>query len=514
MEKLVGIDFGACNIKTARWRNGAAKVVTLSQEVAHNYIPNIVLYDKTRAGELEKKIGDSAKNEQDPENSVEHVKRKLEYDEWSKPIPNLQRDVSALEAAADIFRCLSEKLQSKLNCQAQELRAVITVPVCSSGLQRSRIYQAASAAGIAVEAVITEPFAAMFSLEDIIGAEDGDETVLIFDFGGSTLDLSLLRVEHDDVIRVEELAAAGLAYGGIDIDEAIYKLLADKYSAEIEEIKAHDDTLEQAKTAQELRDTVTKLKEKLFEDNNDSANVSKTYRGSAKNYAFELTLLEMEELFGREHLREKVFGLLDELFGQTYVNKAEVTLVKPFGGTSRMKYVLDLLTEYFGADIFDSDDYEWEDSSISDVAAGAARYLGIRTEQNDEFEIISEIPFSLGLARGQAFKKYLDRCPPYGQRTRRISLSWPELAGKEYRVSVFQSFADSENVAVGGQDGAVYVGSVKVDPDLYKGKDAILLEMELTDSSTLKMIFSELGESGVEERETQFINLRSSLDNE
>ena len=242
--------------------------------------------------------------------------------------------------------------------------------------------------------------------------------------------------------------------------------------------------------------------------------MSKTYYGSAKNYAFELTLLEMEELFGREHLREKVFGLLDELFGQTYVNKAEVTLVKPFGGTSRMKYVLDLLTEYFGADIFDSDDYEWEDSSISDVAAGAARYLGIRTEQNDEFEIISEIPFSIGLARGQAFKKYLDRCPPYGQRTRRISLSWPELAGKEYRVSVFQSFADSENVAVGGQDGAVYVGSVKVDPDLYKGKDAILLEMELTDSSTLKMIFSELGESGVEERETQFINLRSSLDNE
>lgn len=510
MEKFVGIDFGACNIKTASWRNKGAHIVRLSQNVDQNYIPNIVLYDMTRAGEVEKKIGDPAKEEQDSENSVEYVKRKLEFADWSKSIPNLARDVSAVEAAADIFRGLSERLQRKLNCDAHELQAVITVPVCFSGLQRSRIYQAAKEAGIIVQAIITEPFAAMFSMEDLFDG-DCDENVLIFDFGGSTLDLSLLQIEHDDGIRIEEMASAGLSYGGIDIDEAIFsEILAKKYAAEIAEIYAHDDTVGQAKTMQELRDIVTKLKEKLFEEDNDTSEQLCTFYGSGQHYTFELTRQEMEDLFCRHALREKIFGLLDELFAQTYMTKGEVTLVKSFGGTSRIKYVLDLLTEYFGADIFDSDDYEWEEETIADVAAGAAHYLSIRQNQEDDIEIVSTIPFSLGVVQEAAFKKYMDCAPPYGQRTKRIPLPWQALKENEYQVIVYQSFADSENVEIGGDDGAVYAGSVTVHPELYEAKDGILLEMELSDAGTLRMIFSEMRGSELIEVETQTINLSGS----
>ena len=512
MAKYVGIDFGACNIKIASWRGKDAHIISLSQNVDQNYIPNVVLYDMTRDKKVEKKIGDPAKDEQDPENSVEYVKRKLELTEWSKNIPHLQRDVSALEAATDIFGGIGERLCQKLNCEINELKAVITVPVCSSGLQRSRIYQAAKAVGIAVEAVVTEPFAAMFSMRDLFDDEE-DANVLIFDFGGSTLDLSLLSVEHDEGIRIEELASAGLAYGGIDIDEAIFsEIIAEKYATEIREIKANDDTVDQAKTAQELRDVVTSLKEKLFEDDNPSSKKSRTFYGSSKFYEFELTRQEMVSLFERHHLKEKIYTLLDELFSQTYLNKDEVTLVKTFGGTSRMKYVLDLITEYFGADVFDSDDYEWEEEAIADVAAGAAHYLGICQEQSDNIEIISTIPFSLGIAKGQSFKKYLDCSPPYGVRTKRISLPWQELTDSSYKVSVYQSFADSENVEINGKDGAVYAGSVIVHPDLYQAKDGILLEMELVDSSHLRMIFSEMraSEDMPMEVEEQIIDLRSA----
>ena len=111
MEKLVGIDFGACNIKAAYWRGSDARIVRLSQNADQSYIPNVILYDLTRAGNVEQKIGDAAKNAQDPDNSVEHVKRKLEAESWSKNIPNLQREVSAVDAATDIFRELSERLQ-------------------------------------------------------------------------------------------------------------------------------------------------------------------------------------------------------------------------------------------------------------------------------------------------------------------------------------------------------------------------------------------------------------------
>ena len=510
MEKFIGIDFGACNIKTANWRGKGTHIVRLSQNVDQNYIPNVVLYDMTRSGVLEKKIGDPAKEEQDPENSVEYVKRKLEFEEWTKPIPHLNRNVPAVEAATDIFSGLSEKLQKKLNCEAGEIRAIVTVPVCSSGLQRSRIYQAAKNAGIAVEAIITEPFAAMFALDDVLES-DNDEIVVIFDFGGSTLDLSLLSVEHGSGIYVEELASAGLAYGGIDIDEAIFvDIMEKKYASEISEIKANDDTIDHAKTTQELRDVVINLKEKLFEDDNESSKVSRTFYGSGKYYEFELTRKEMENLFQRQGMRDKIFALMDELFGQTYIKKDEVTIVKAFGGTSRMKYVLDLLTEYFGSDIFDSDDYEWEEESIADVAAGAAHYLGIRNEQADEIEIVSKIPFSLGLAKGKTFKKYIDCSPPYGQATKRIPLPWNELKDNEYRVAVYQSFADSENVEIGGKDGAVYVGSVTINPQIYQADDGILLTMTLTDSDTLNMSFSEMRDGKLTEVESLIINLRRS----
>lgn len=467
----------------------------LSQNVDQDYTPNIILYDMTKAGNLEIKIGDSARDtlvnpNVNPENAVEYIKRKLELEEWAKEIPNLQRSLSVVEIATDIFRGISEKLQGKLNCTAEELHAIITVPVCSSGLQRSRIYQSAKDAGISVETIITEPFAALFSMEDLLDENSDDEVVVVFDFGGSTLDLSLLKIEHDDETFVEELASAGLAYGGIDIDEAIFsEIIAKKYSEEIGEIQSHDDTQNRAKTSYELRKVATELKEKLFSDDDESIQYGRTFYGSGEYYEFELTRQEMEDLFQHQDLRKKIFDLLDDLFSQTYLNRNEVTLVKPFGGTSQIKYFLNLLTEYFGADIFDSDDFEFEDESIADVAAGAVRYLSIR--QNDSnIEIISKIPFSLGIARGKFFKKYIDCAPPYGYRTKRIPLLWQDLKDNEYQVSVYQAFADTENLEIEGQNGAVYVGKVTVNPDLYQSKDGILLEMEMIDSGTLKMIFS------------------------
>ena len=512
-EKFVGIDFGTCNIKTARWRNNKASIFSLSKDPDKNYIPNLILYDMTRKGDIEQKVGDPAVDGGgDPINSVEYVKRKLELETWSKFIPNLQREVSAVDATTDIFRGLSKYLQAKLNCKPHELRAVITVPVCSSGLQRSRIYQAAKTAGISVEAVITEPFAAMFSMRDLFESDD-DHTVLIFDFGGSTLDLSLLQVEHGSEIHIEELASAGLPYGGIDIDELIFtEIFHKKYSAEVTEIQANDDLngiCDHAVANRDLRSVATRLKETLFDGENESVTHT-LFARNRKNYVFELTRREMYDLFERHNLKEKIFELLDELFSQTYLTKSEVTQVKTFGGTSRIKYVLDLLTEYFGEDIFDSDDYEWEDESIADVAIGAVYYLNIRKEPNSAIEIVNNIPFSLGIAKGTTFKKYLDCCPPYGQRTKRIPLPWRELNANDNKVAVYQSFADSKNIGINDQNGAVYIGSAEVNPNLYKAEDGILLEMELVDSDTLKMIFTELIEGKLVEVETQVIDLREA----
>ncbi|WP_314797123.1 Hsp70 family protein [uncultured Selenomonas sp.] len=506
MDKFVGIDFGACNIKMAHWRDKRVDTISLSQNAGQDYIPNVILYDMTRAGAVEQKIGDPAKDAQEPENSVEYVKRKLELETWSKPIPNLQRDVSAVDAATDIFRGLSERLQKKLNCEAHELHAVITVPVCSSGLQRSRIYQAARTAGITVEEIVTEPFAAMFAVDELFNEEERDDYVLIFDFGGSTLDLCLLHVENHGGLCIEELASAGLSYGGIDIDAAIFsEIMERKYAAEIQEIRSHDDTVDQAKTTQELRDLVTKLKERLFEEEDEEVELSCTFYGSGQHYTFELTHDEMKELFHRHDLRGKIYGLLDELFDQTYVQKDEVTRGQRFGGTARIEYVRDLLTEYFGRDIFGSEeDGDLTEKILVAVARGAAQYLHIRRER-DDVEIAHKIPFSLGIARGSRFWKCIE-CVPH-QRSPRIGISWEELSNKNFHVAVYQCFADSEQVGIDGKDGAIYVGSVTVDRAKYQAEDGVLLEMELSDRDHLRMIFSEVYGEEIREVESKVLDL-------
>ena len=118
--------------------------------------------------------------------------------------------------------------------------------------------------------------------------------------------------------------------------------------------------------------------------------------------------------------------------------------------------------------------------------------------------------FSLGIIRGKSFKKYLDCCPPYGNRTKSISLPLQELKDTDWKVSVYQSFADSEHVEICGDNGAVYVGAVAINPNLYQAKDAILLQMELNDSYSLQMIFSEMRDGERVEVETQTINLRGN----
>ena len=212
----------------------------------------------------------------------------------------------------------------------------------------------------------------------------------------------------------------------------------------------------------------------------------------------------MTDLFRRHELREKIYGILDELFAQTYVQKDEVTLVQAFGGTARMKYVRDLLTEYFGSDIFDSENCESDEESIAAVARGAAQYFHIRRER-DDVEIAHKIPFSLGIAQGSRFRKCIECVPP--QRSPRIGISWEELSKKNFQVAVYQCFADSEQVEIDGKDGAVYVGSVTVERAKYQATDGVLLEMELSDGEHLRMIFSEVYDGEIREVESKVIDL-------
>ena len=485
-KSYVGIDFGASNIKAVVYNGKKIRKIKLNKnQVAGEEIPNIIYYDKNN----EVKVGYPAQREFDYKNKIMYIKRKLEQKSWSKYIENIGKDITAQEVATDIFKWLKKTISNTLS--EDDFKAVITMPVCFSEVQKNRIYKAATDAKINVEAIVTEPFAALFSLEELFDeAEDDEQVVLIFDFGGSTLDLSLLRVENDGdgEICVTELASGGMHYGGFDIDKDIYHgVFESKYAKEITEIKAVDDL---STTEDELIDLVRRLKEIIFGDEEDEADdIYHSRKGKA--YTFELTKNEIISVFEKTKIKQRIIDLLDNLFETTdEVEKEDITDIRLFGGTSKIDYFRELLDEYIDdTDVFDIEDCDVEEI-YTGIAAGAARYLYFKKEEEDTVEIHNIIPFNIGIEESGKFVKYINRNERYGFETLYRPLKVADLIKNNYMLNIYQTFYDLMETDIEA-DGIVFMGNVQLDKNLYTAQDAVLFKMKMAEDGRLSIRFFE-----------------------
>ena len=481
----VGIDFGACNIKTVAYNGKKIRKIKLNKhQTDGEEIPNIIYYDKNN----EIKVGKAARDGTDYKNRITYIKRKLEQESWSKYIENIGRDITAQEVATDIFKWLKKTISNILS--ENDFKAVITMPVCFSEVQKNRIYKAATDAKINVEAVVTEPFAALFSIEELFDeAEDDEQIVLIFDFGGSTLDLSLLCVENDGdgEICITELASGGMHYGGINIDEDIYhEIFEPKYAKEIAAIKAVDKDIAEEK----LIGFVRGLKETIFGDEEEKAD-NIYYSEQGKSYIFELTYGEIISVFEKTKIKQRIIDLLDNLLETTdEVEKEDITIVRPFGGTSKIDYFREIIGEYIDdTDIFDNDDCDM-DEAYTGIAAGAARYLYFKKEEEDTVEIHNIIPFNIGIEENGKFVKYINRNERYGFETLYRPLKITDLIKNNYMLNIYQTFDDLIETDIDA-DGIVFMGSVQLDKKLYTAQDAVLFKMKMAEDGRLSIRFFE-----------------------
>lgn len=481
-QHFIGIDFGACNIKAASYTaQGRQRKIKLNTSIGKgSETPNVIYYKDCNAYD----VGTAALRSAElgnKKNMITYVKRKLELEHWSAYIDSLGRDITAIEAATDIFSWLQKTISNTLS--QKQIRAVITMPVCFSEMQKQRIYDAAVAAHIDVEAVITEPFAAAFSIENVFN-EEGEQVALIFDFGGSTLDLSLLRVENDGdgEVCITELAAKGMHYGGIDIDWDIYtRSFKPKYEAEIKDIIAAEDTSGYAE--QELVSIVKELKEMIFDSEEETAECSHIFRGIQKNYVFALTRDEIYTVFSDIKIKDRIIQCLDDLFDSTdEITKDEVTIAWPFGGTSKIPYFREILSEYVGDDVFDSEDCDMDEAYIG-IAAGAAHYFYLKNEEND-IEIHNIIPFYIGINENNRFVKYINRNERYGFETFYNPLRIADLEKNNYTISVYQTFNDISDAPIDDED-IVFMGKIELDKTLYTDKEAVLFKMKMNEKGEL-----------------------------
>ncbi len=209
----IGIDFGTSNSVVANFQFGHAEV--LPNHEGHKWTPSIVTL--RRDGSLS--FGQEAKENFEEQRSIRSIKRILGTPER---VPLVGHNLRTEQIAVMLFAMLKRDAEKTLN--EPFTKAVVTIPANSKGLARHATKLCAGAAGLQVLTLINEPTAAAICYG--LGAQQ-DQTILVYDFGGGTLDVTVLRIHHG---VFEEISSKGIGkLGGDDLDALLGNVLAKRF---------------------------------------------------------------------------------------------------------------------------------------------------------------------------------------------------------------------------------------------------------------------------------------------
>src|SRR5262249_36202395 len=209
----IGIDFGTSNSVVANFQFGQAEVVPNHE--GQKWTPSIVTM--RRDGTLA--FGQEAKENFDEPRSIRSIKRILGTPER---VPFVGQNLRTEQIAVMLFSLLKKDAEQVLG--ETFTKSVVTIPANSKGLARHATKLCAGAASMQVLTLINEPTAAAICYG--LNAQD-DQTVLVYDFGGGTLDVTILKIHHG---IFEEISSKGIGkLGGDDIDAALAGVIAQRF---------------------------------------------------------------------------------------------------------------------------------------------------------------------------------------------------------------------------------------------------------------------------------------------
>src|SRR3984957_12268674 len=209
----IGIDFGTSNSVVANFQFGQADVLPNSE--GQKWTPSVVIM--RRDGSLA--FGQEAKENFDEERSIRSIKRILGSGER---VPFVGQNLRTEQVAVMLFSKLKHDAEAALG--ETLTKPVVPIPANSKGLARHATKLCAGAAGLQVLTLINEPTAAAICYG--LNAQQ-DQTVLVYDFGGGTLDVTILRIHHG---VFEEISSKGIGkLGGDDLDAVLGNLVAKRF---------------------------------------------------------------------------------------------------------------------------------------------------------------------------------------------------------------------------------------------------------------------------------------------
>jgi molecular chaperone DnaK len=384
MSKIIGIDLGTTNSCVSVLEGGEPKVIPNPE--GNRTTPSVVAFKNG-----ERQVGEVAKRQAitNP-NTIISIKRHMGTDH-KEVIEG--KEYSPQEVSAIILQYLKSYAEEYLG--EKVTKAVITVPAYFNDAERQATKDAGQIAGLEVERIINEPTAAALAYG--LDKTEEDQTILVFDLGGGTFDVSIMEL-GDGVFEVKSTAGDN-RLGGDDFDQVIIDYLVEAFK------KENGIDLSKDKMAvQRLKDAAEKAKKDLSGVTSTQISLPFITAGDAGPLHLDVTMTraKFDEL--SSGLVERTMGPTRQALKDAGLSASEIDKVILVGGSTRIPAVVEAIKKEIGQE---------PSKGVNPdevVAMGAAIQGGVLTGDVKDVVLLDVTPLSLGIeTMGGVFTKLIDR---------------------------------------------------------------------------------------------------------
>jgi len=385
-EKILGIDLGTTNSAFAVMEGGEPEIIVNSE--GNRTTPSVVAF----SDDDERLVGKPAKNQavQNPEKTIQSIKRHMGEEDYEVDVEG--ESYTPEQISAMILQKIKRDAEEYLGHDVE--KAVITVPAYFNDKQRQATKNAGQIAGLEVERIVNEPTAASmaYGLDD-----ESEQTVLVYDLGGGTFDVSVLELGGGvyDVVATN----GDNDLGGDDWDEAIIDHLAEEF-----ENNHGIDLREDRQALQRLKEAAEEAKIELSSRKEAKINlpfITATDSGPV-HLETSITRATFENL--TSDLIDRTVKPTEQAIEDAGISDSDIDEVILVGGSTRMPQVAEKVEEIIGQEP------KKNVNPDEAVALGAAIQGGVLAGDVDDIVLLDVTPLSLGIeVKGGLFERLIDK---------------------------------------------------------------------------------------------------------